>query len=160
MQIGNACSFRMTPPLQRLIRYFLVLCIPLFISSFIYTYLPQSAVKMPARPLPDEIASTLLAEKGLQLRSIEIIQSLWAGYGEICRVHAVPAGSSSPSQDPQSYILKLVTPPPTRADDEGHTRKILSYRVEQYFYTHLAPQMPAYIPIASCLSSTTQTAHL
>jgi thiamine kinase-like enzyme len=153
MQIGNACSFRMTPPLQRLIRYFLVLCIPLFISSFIYTYLPQSAVKMPARPLPDEIASTLLAEKGLQLRSIEIIQSLWAGYGEICRVHAVPAGSSSPSQDPQSYILKLVTPPPTRADDEGHTRKILSYRVEQYFYTHLAPQMPAYIPIASCLSS-------
>jgi hypothetical protein len=104
---------------------------------------------MSARPSPHEVASALLAEKGLKLQSIDRIQSLWAGYGEICRVHAIP----DPSSPPQSYIFKLVTPPPTRADDEGHTRKILSYQVEQYFYTHLAPQMPPSIPVASCLSS-------
>jgi hypothetical protein len=106
---------------------------------------------MPASPLPEEIATTLLAEKGLQLHSLSTIQSLWAGYGSIYRIHALPSGST---QTPQSYILKLVTPPPTRTDDEeGHTRKILSYRVEQYFYTHLAAQMPPSIPVASCLAS-------
>lgn len=53
-------------------------------------------------------------------------------------------------------MLKLVTPPPTKSGDEGHTRKILSYQVEQYFYSHLAPQMPASLPVAKCLSSIKQ----
>jgi hypothetical protein len=47
----------------------------------------------------------------------------------------------------------LITPPPLKAEDEGHSRKILSYQVEQYFYTHLAPQMPASLPVAECLAS-------
>jgi hypothetical protein len=50
-------------------------------------------------------------------------------------------------------VLKLITPPPTKANDEGHTRKILSYQVEQYFYSHLAPQLPPSIPVANCLGS-------
>jgi hypothetical protein len=55
-----------------------------------------------------------------------------------------------------SYILKLITPPPTKANDEGHSRKILSYQVEQYFYSRLAPQLPASVPVAKCLVSTNQ----
>jgi hypothetical protein len=105
---------------------------------------------MPARVSPDEVASALLAEKGLQFQSLQTIQSLWAGYGEICRVFANSIGSRDLTK---SYILKLVNPPPTRADDEGHTRKVLSYQVEQYFYSHLAPQLPATLPVAECLAS-------
>lgn len=41
--------------------------------------------------------------------------------------------------------------------DEGHIRKILSYQVEHYFYTHLAPRMPREITVASCLTSIQQS---
>lgn len=104
---------------------------------------------MPSTPSPDEVASSLLAEKGRQLQSLERIQSLWAGYGQIARIMA----TSDQSTAPESHIIKLVTPPPARVDDEGHLRKILSYQVEQYFYSQLAPQMPTYIPVATCLNS-------
>ncbi|CAE7195058.1 hypothetical protein PTNB73_08509 [Pyrenophora teres f. teres] len=97
---------------------------------------------------PDEVASSLLAANGLQLQSSETIQSLWAGYGKISRLFATSKDSPG---FVKSYILKLVTPPPTKVDDEGHIRKILSYQVEQYFYSHLAPQMPASLPVAQYL---------
>jgi hypothetical protein len=99
---------------------------------------------MPSSPSAADVASSLLARHGFQLRDLKIIQSLWAGYGQICRVT---------DQHGQSYVLKLITPPPTKANDEGHTRKILSYQVEQYFYSHLAPQLPPSIPVAKCLGS-------
>ena len=125
---------------------------------------------MPESPLPHEVAATLLASNGLKLQSLKTIQSLWAGYGEICRATATADSSSDSSaessrtastsdsifsapHDPQTYILKLVTPPPTESGDEGHTRKILSYQVEQFFYSHLAPLMPASLPVAKCLGS-------
>lgn len=123
---------------------------------------------MPSQSSPQEVASSLLAEKGLDVVSITLLQSLWAGYGQICRIEAVPKTVLSPSkstnpntkdsiqptpQDNHSYILKLITPPPTNSNNEGHTRKILSYQIEQYFYTHLAPKMPASIPVADCLAS-------
>ncbi|KAF3034915.1 hypothetical protein E8E12_005930 [Didymella heteroderae] len=100
---------------------------------------------------PDEVASALLAGKGLKLVSISLLQSLWAGYGQICRLNATDSSSKT-----HSLILKLITPPPTRAGDEGHTRKILSYQIEQYFYSHLAPQLPASVPVAKCLASINQ----
>jgi hypothetical protein len=59
----------------------------------------------------------------------------------------------STPKDKHSYILKLISPPSSRRSDEGHTRKILSYQIEQYFYTQLAPQLPATIPVAKCLAS-------
>lgn len=128
---------------------------------------------MSEHPLPEEVAATLLAPNGLKLQSLKTIQSLWAGYGEICRVTATPDGSPDSSTAPQrkastsnsansrpqelqTYILKLVTPPPTKSGDEGHTRKILSYQVEQFFYSHLAPQMPESLPVAKCLGSIKQ----
>lgn len=140
----------MTIPLPRLLYYILIPCI------YIVLYKLYTPVQHPTHPMPvpssaREVATTLLAGKGLQLKSLERIQSLWAGYGEISRVTAMPlSASTAPSE---SYVLKLVTPPPTKADDEGHTRKILSYRVEQYFYTHLAPQMPSSLPVAQCVAS-------
>ncbi|KAJ8114992.1 hypothetical protein OPT61_g3246 [Boeremia exigua] len=103
---------------------------------------------MPASLSPKEVASALLRTEGLTVVSISLLQSLWAGYGQICRIKAADASGNT-----HSYVLKLITPPPTRAGDEGHTRKILSYQVEQYFYSILAPQLPKTISVAKCLAS-------
>ncbi|KAF1938373.1 hypothetical protein EJ02DRAFT_27605, partial [Clathrospora elynae] len=147
----------MIPHLQRLPKHLLILSLAFLLLGVVYSrWQAFSKISMPTRPLPNEVASALLAERGLQLQSLKSIQSLWAGYGEICRVIATQDAfpdENSGAQESQSYILKLVTPPPTKADDEGHTRKILSYQVEQYFYSNLAPQMPASIPVAKCLAS-------
>ena len=123
------------------------------------------------------IASSLLAQKSLSLVSWQPIQALWAGYGHICRVFASPSPSpsgliladlstcpaisvspstpsTSTSLQSQPWILKYIAPPSkTKTGDEGHVRKLLSYHVEQYFYTDLANQMPANIPVATCLAS-------
>jgi len=139
----------MIPRLHQLLRYSLWALLPLFVVTRLLNYWFISNSAMPARPGPDEVASSLLVEKRLQLQSSERIQSLWAGYGQIARIFAV---SDKPT-NPESYILKLVTPPSARADDEGHIRKMLSYQVEQYFYSELARQMPTYIPVATCLKS-------
>lgn len=101
----------------------------------------------------EELATALLGNHGLRLQNVTAIQSLWAGYGQICRVTATENDEAVNSQKSQSYILKLITPPPTKANDEGHTRKILSYQVEQYFYSRLTPQMPSSLPVAQCLGS-------
>jgi hypothetical protein len=153
--------------------YFLIAGLVLLVALS-FNYWSSSSATMPQNPLPEEVAAALLALNGLELQSLETIQSLWAGYGEICRVVAAPASSvnasaessyttstssstisppQSKSQEPQTYVLKLVTPPPASSGDEGHTRKILSYQVEQYFYSHLAPQLPASLAVAKCLGS-------
>lgn len=123
-------------------------------------------------PSPEAIATDLLATKNLTLLSLTPIQSLWAGYGQICRLTAAPkpnttapskpkdSGLSTPldQQIPQTYILKLTTPPPTPSSappTESHTRKLLSYAAERHFYTRLAPLLPASIPVADCLASST-----
>ncbi|KAF2268079.1 hypothetical protein CC78DRAFT_541295 [Lojkania enalia] len=125
---------------------------------------------MPSPPSPTDISISLLAKTGLQLQSIKTLQSLWAGYGYICHATAsrlpslASSGKSSRSasasnsgistpEDHHSLILKLITPPPANAGDEGHMRKMLSYQVEQYFYSHLAPLLPPSIPVAKCLAS-------
>ncbi|KAK8086158.1 hypothetical protein PG994_001132 [Apiospora phragmitis] len=97
----------------------------------------------------DEIAASLLADKGLELVSCTPVQSLWAGYGHICRVQARPPAAKE-----------------NRRDDEGHLRKILSYQVEQHFYAHLAPRLSEFrrggdgeeeedeeVTVAECLGS-------
>jgi hypothetical protein len=102
----------------------------------------------------EEIAISLLPSQSLQLQSITVLQSLWAGYGQIYHITAFPKDLPG---ETQSYILKLITPPPKfKADDEGYTRKILSYQVEQYFYTDLAPQLPPSISVAKCVASVSE----
>jgi hypothetical protein len=125
-----------------------------FLAGFLYN--PQPKLMPP--PAAEDVATALLARIGLRLQNLRTIQSLWAGYGQICHISATVdesrAGKTTdPPEQKHSYILKLITPPPTKANDEGHTRKILSYQVEQYFYTHLAPQLPPSIPVAKCLGS-------
>lgn len=74
-------------------------------------------------------------------------------YGSICRLQTATIDGEAPGI---SVILKYISPPHSSPSgpDEGHLRKILSYQVEQNFYTHLAPQMPPDIAVASCLAST------
>jgi thiamine kinase-like enzyme len=153
---------------QHLLQVYLPVLSLAFLIGYTIRHHSYSTTQMPNQPSPQEVASALLAEKGLNVLSLSLLQSLWAGYGQICRVAAIPKFKSSPPsrsdpatkdsvapspETPQSYILKLISPPSSKHSDEGHTRKILSYQIEQYFYTQLAPQLPATIPIAKCLAS-------
>ncbi|KUI63687.1 hypothetical protein VM1G_10416 [Cytospora mali] len=107
---------------------------------------------MPSRSDIEQVASGLLATRNSRLVSCKTLQSLWAGYGTICRLQAASHDGNTADT---SVILKYITPPHSSSSnpDEGHLRKILSYQVEQIFYTRLAPQMPPEIAVASCLAS-------
>jgi hypothetical protein len=148
---GAEASCCMLPRLRRLLRALLQLLILILGTAIIVWLWTSSKKPMSPSRSTNEVASALLAEKGLNLVSVSLLQSLWAGYGQICCLLATDGSSKT-----HSLILKLITPPPTRAGDEGHTRKILSYQVEQYFYSHLAPQLPVSVPVASCLVSINQ----
>lgn len=97
------------------------------------------------------IANHLLAPLHLKATSYNILQHLWSGYGTIARLKAVST-STNQSSPPVSLILKHVTPPAGQQGSEGHLRKLISYHVEQYFYTTLAPLMPPDIAVARCLA--------
>ncbi|OTA23215.1 hypothetical protein BTJ68_14329 [Hortaea werneckii EXF-2000] len=109
-----------------------------------------------------EVANALLRPKDLELKNYTILQRLWAGYGHICHIEAAPVdnGRTTDGGTLSSFILKLVSPPPTSSsqtssstEDEGHLRKLISYQVEQYFYTHLAASLPADVAVAACEGS-------
>lgn len=117
---------------------------------------------------PERVASAMLSWHSLALVSSTNIQTLWAGYGYVCAItaRATSPGASSHLQalgiyptaasDTYELILKLVSPPHTDAtrQDEGHLRKMLSYEVEQYFYSRFAPQLQDRTPVAKCLATT------
>ncbi|KAK0525414.1 hypothetical protein OC842_005507 [Tilletia horrida] len=74
------------------------------------------------------------------------IAELWAGYGSICAVTLQNKKDDDSSTAPQELILKVIRPPPSASSngagssassriDEGHLRKLLSYRVEANFYS-------------------------
>lgn len=105
----------------------------------------------PSKPSLGDIAASLLARRNLELVSCNSTQSLWAGYGHICQVKAI---SRDGTTSPVSLILKYISPPASaNTTDEGHIRKVLSYQVEQYFYTALAPGLPETVAVADCLAS-------
>ncbi|KAK6497534.1 hypothetical protein TWF481_011940 [Arthrobotrys musiformis] len=60
--------------------------------------------------------------------------SLWSNYGSISRLQTSPPHKTS-------LILKSILPPFSEDSDpdESHLRKLISYRVERYFYTNLSP---------------------
>ncbi|KAG7103773.1 Meiotically up-regulated gene 84 protein like [Verticillium longisporum] len=125
--------------------------------------LSSSRVKM--APSPEQIASNLLTPLNLAVTSIRPLQTLWAGYGTICSVRARPitpeaaTAISSLLSTPITpdteipLILKLISPPKAKPNDEGHLRKILSYEVEQCFYAHLAPKLSDDVGVAKCIAS-------
>lgn len=83
-------------------------------------------------------------------RQGERIQSLWAGYGEIVRVHLI--GAAAPS-----VVVKWVKPPAARGavDDRSHTRKCRSYEVESRWYQTLARRCDATCRVAALLGHRT-----
>ncbi|KAJ5812250.1 hypothetical protein N7474_008551 [Penicillium riverlandense] len=120
---------------------------------------------------PDRVASIMLSWHSLELISCTTLQTLWAGYGQICAVtaraltneaakHLSALCGVEPGAAGTTYplILKLISPPrqsgSTEVEDEGHLRKMLSYEVEQYFYSDVVPRLGDEVAVAKCLAST------
>ena len=98
------------------------------------------------------VAEELLTGLGYRLSSCDVIQRLWQGYGYICRIQANDNNGAE-----QSLILKYIKPPAAgKVDSEGHIRKIISYEVEQHFYSHLATSLPHDAAVAKCYASINQ----
>lgn len=81
------------------------------------------------------------------------IASLWSGYGTITRQHHRLVDPDIGLPVDSTAILKRVRVPTLTAsdlDDVSHVRKLRSYRVERYFYTHLADKcrsLGAHVPM-------------
>ncbi|GKT96436.1 phosphotransferase enzyme family protein [Colletotrichum tofieldiae] len=116
---------------------------------------------------PQRVAEIMLSWLGLELVSLNELQTLWAGYGHICAITAKLAATDaalatnkiSPAIRPESdgtyrLIIKLISPPRAKGGDEGHLRKMLSYEVEQYFYQEVAPRLADDVAVAKCVAST------
>ncbi|WEM44554.1 phosphotransferase (plasmid) [Photobacterium sp. DA100] len=97
----------------------------------------------------DKVAQSLGAEGVI---SVEHIQSLWSGYGELVRLHL--AGGNVPS-----VIVKYILLPSSEAQSpdhprgwntsRSHQRKLDSYQVEVNWYRHYANRCQA--PVPQCL---------
>jgi len=99
-----------------------------------------NAVKMLRVPVPTylQLSENIRRATGAsQVELTERVQSLWGGYGELCRVQLCGVTSAS-------AIVKFVTPPSERefAHDpsklRSHRRKLRSYAVELAFYESFA----------------------
>ncbi|CAH0038062.1 unnamed protein product [Clonostachys rhizophaga] len=116
----------------------------------------------------ERVASLLLSKKSLELVSYREMQSLWAGYGSISAITARATTDAAAEQmdsllgrrSDRTYplVLKLIAPPPPSSSakvvqDEGHLRKMLSYGVEQYFYTKIAPELADDVPVAKIVAT-------
>lgn len=80
--------------------------------------------------------------------TVERVQSLWDGYGEVLRVGLAGA-------DATSVIVKEVRPPAARG--RSHARKLRSYAVERAFYLGLAARCDARCRVARCIAADTTT---
>ncbi|KAI9170843.1 phosphotransferase [Paramyrothecium foliicola] len=116
---------------------------------------------------PRRAAEIMLDWLDLKLVAFNELQSLWAGYGHICaltarasskqvaaRVRNATGMTEANGGEDFQLVLKLISPPPATTSDEGHLRKMLSYEVEQVFYTEVAPRLGGDSPVAKCLAST------
>lgn len=83
------------------------------------------------------ITNLLLPEH--KLVSYTQLASLWSNYGHIYRLNL--ESSSKTSDTPKTLILKAIHPPSEDDPSESNLRKLLSYRVERWFYYHLAPRL-------------------
>ncbi|OTA90532.1 hypothetical protein M434DRAFT_397902 [Hypoxylon sp. CO27-5] len=112
---------------------------------------------------PERVAAIMLSWHSLEIVSCRRIQTLWAGYGYIYELKARAKGNNvdhtRESAGLYPLILKFIAPPPTRLDseDEGHLRKLMSYEVEQYFYSSVAPLLGDEIAVAHCIATTRES---
>lgn len=84
---------------------------------------------------PTSISNILPPE--FKLLSYKQIASLWSNYGHIYRLTLDVSSSTTP----KPLILKAIHPPSNDDASESHLRKLLSYKVERWFYHHLAPRL-------------------
>ncbi|KAJ6088493.1 hypothetical protein N7486_009754 [Penicillium sp. IBT 16267x] len=118
---------------------------------------------------PERVATIMLSWHSLELVSCSTLQTLWAGYGRICAISARATTEDAARKLDKlcglesgvvgtiyPLVLKLISPPRNSASnrDEGHLRKMLSYEVEQYFYSDVVPLLSDDIGVAKCLAST------
>ena len=106
-------------------------------SMLFYYHTSRSVVDMD--PLIRKALSSLLGE-GEEVVRADHLSDLWAGYGHIYRIHIEDASRSRRF----TRILKSITPPiPSQDDDpdEGHKRKVLSYRIESNFYRNFSKKL-------------------
>ncbi|KAI1453190.1 phosphotransferase enzyme family protein [Annulohypoxylon moriforme] len=112
----------------------------------------------PKAPIePERVAAIMLSWQSLEVVTMKKLQTLWAGYGYIYELTARAIGENDGKKaESIPLILKFIAPPQTRLDsaDEGHLRKLMSYEVEQYFYSSVAPQLEDETSVAHCVATT------
>lgn len=96
-------------------------------------------------PLPVQVDWVTQLQPYFQLPIVGVksrsVASLWAGYGSVNALQVHLKGQSSPV----ALVVKDVRPP--RGSGVSHDRKIASYRVEEYFYRNVAPELISAIGI-------------
>ncbi|XXG95451.1 hypothetical protein Hte_001713 [Hypoxylon texense] len=120
---------------------------------------------------PERVATIMLSWHGLELVSSRKLQTLWAGYGYIYEITARATSDQASAELRKAkrvdainshagevfpLILKFIAPPRGNSDsgDEGHLRKLMSYGVEQYFYSSIVPYLEDETPVAHCVATT------
>ena len=84
------------------------------------------------------------------VRRVEVIQSLWSGYGEVVRYELEGASNAS-------VVVKHISPPEQSNHPRGwdtdfsHARKMESYRVESNWYQHWSSRCDDNCRVARCL---------
>ena len=87
---------------------------------------------------------------GEEVESVEHIQTLWSGYGEILRVYV--NGGTHPSIVLKSIVLpEAVKHPRGWNTDRSHARKLKSYDVEMHWYRDWSHRCGDMCRVASCL---------
>jgi len=101
-------------------------------------------------------AAIVKAARSTEITSVERIQSLWSGYGEILRLH-LEFGLHLKEGQHRSVVLKHIKLPQPSEHPRGwntdisHQRKLKSYRVETHWYQHFASRCDKYCPVPDCL---------
>jgi len=99
----------------------------------------------------DASAAIIAVTGATHITSVEPIQSLWSGYGEILRLH-LKGGRHA------SVVLKHIKLPQPAEHPRGwntdlsHQRKLKSYRVESAWYQDFASRCDVRCPLPKCLS--------
>jgi hypothetical protein len=103
-----------------------------------------------------------------KLSDVEIIQTLWSGYGVCFRALLSKSGDSSQLQDitnhekaskgPLRIVAKCASPPNERHHPrgwngrKGHVRKLASFAFEVDFYRHLQPLTTDHCKVPQCIA--------
>lgn len=100
---------------------------------------PVAIQTMPKSKAPSSSLSIL--PDGYTLTSSNTLCSLWSNYGSISRLNVTRDDDEGATGTATSLILKTILPPESSSSDESHLRKLISYRVERFFYKSLSKSL-------------------